>query len=350
MHRPLRILYVGPLWHGGTCLQRLKALQQLGHQVVGVDTQPEPVRKAMARLSYRINCKLFQLGLNAFGPVDLAGANRIILERFHSGEWDILWLDKGLSIERRTLEQVKTKASRCLIAGYSPDDMFGRHNQSRQFLQHLPLYDIYFTTKFYGVEELKNLGCPKVMFIGNAFDPEIHQPMPVNSADKKILGGPVGFIGTYEANRAASLHFLARHNIPVRIWGPGWRKCHLEAKHLQLQKQSLWGEQYSLAINAFDINLCFLRKQNRDFQTTRSIEIPACGAFMLAERTDEHLSLFEEGKEAEFFGSDEELLDKVRYYLAHDDERRSIALAGRERCLKSGYSNQDRLKQMLQEI
>ncbi len=68
---------------------------------------------------------------------------------------------------------------------------------------------------------------------------------------------------------------------------------------------------------------------------------------MLGERTDEHLELFEEGKEAEFFSTNEELLEKVQYYLKHEDERKTIAQNGRERCLRSGYSNHDRIKQML---
>jgi spore maturation protein CgeB len=80
------------------------------------------------------------------------------------------------------------------------------------------------------------------------------------------------------------------------------------------------------------------------------MEIPACGGFMMAERTDEHLSLFEEGKEAVFFTSNEELLEKCKYYLQHDEQRKTIAEAGRKRCEISGYSNKEAIKRMLDEV
>ena len=79
------------------------------------------------------------------------------------------------------------------------------------------------------------------------------------------------------------------------------------------------------------------------------MEVPACGQFLLAERNEEHLQLFREGIEAEFYETREELVKKIDYYLSHDPERETIAAAGRQRCL-AGYSNQDRLKDMLHRL
>ena len=71
---------------------------------------------------------------------------------------------------------------------------------------------------------------------------------------------------------------------------------------------------------------------------------------MLAERTDEHMQLFEEGKEAEFFSSKEELLQKVQYYLQHDTERLAIAKAGYDRCFKDNYTFENRMQGILNNL
>jgi hypothetical protein len=174
--------------------------------------------------------------------------------------------------------------------------------------------------------------------------------VPLAPGEKEKYGGSIGFIGAWEKERADSILALVESGFTVRVWGSGWKNMTARPPGLMLENRYLLGDEYAKGMCAFDINLCFLRKINRDLQTTRSIEIPACGAFMAAERTAEHLALFVEGKEAVFFRSNDELIEKCRYYLDHPEERMRIAAAGRQRCLSAGYSNHDRMKAMLREI
>ena len=185
-------------------------------------------------------------------------------------------------------------------------------------------------------------------FHHNGYDPDTHRPLALSDEERARFGGPVGFVGTWEAARAASIGQLARgRHSGARLGRAAGRSEFQPHPNLRIEPHELLGLDYARALNSFDINLCFLRKLNRDLQTTRSVEIPACGAFMLAERTDEHLALFREGVEAEFFASDDEMIDKTRYYLAHPEARRRIAAAGLERCRIGRYSYHERLLDML---
>jgi len=91
----------------------------------------------------------------------------------------------------------------------------------------------------------------------------------------------------------------------------------------------------------------FLSRLNHDTYTRRCFEIPATGTLMLSEYTPDLATLFEEGVEAEFFRGPQELLDKVRFYMRHEEARRRIGQAGRARLLKDGHEALDRARQVL---
>ena len=116
---------------------------------------------------------------------------------------------------------------------------------------------------------------------------------------------------------------------------------------LRVEGRTLTSAEYVRAIWATDVNLGFLRRQNRDLHTDRSVEIPACGGFLLAERSSEHEELFRGGEEADWFTGEDELVRKVRHWLDRPDERAQVARAGRARCVAGGYAWRDRLGEML---
>ena len=342
----MNILFIGPLSPFGRTYQRKRALEELGCSVTAHSSPPESFfYERKPSLSYRV---LWKVGF----PPDLTRANKAILLKLQNEHFDILWIEKGNAIWPRTLRAAKEVSPTTQIMSYTEDDMFAPHNRSVFYTRGLKFYDVAFTTKSYNCapNELPRLGAKRVMFVDKAFDIHVDRPIPVTLNDVEAFGGDVGFIGTYERERAQSILYLARNGVSVRVWGKGWSKLVGYHPNLLIEGRELYGDDYVKGLCATRINLCFLRKINRDLQTDRTMEIPACGAFMLAERTREHLRLFEEGKEAAYFGSNEELLEKVRYYLNHEDERSAIASAGRERCLDSGYSHHERLKYMLRSI
>jgi hypothetical protein len=341
----MRILYVGSLTQGHTCLQRLQAFKDLGHSLISVNSAPNwEMKNIRPPLYYRVINKII-------GPPDFNQANRQIMHLFRQDKFDILWVDKGLTISGKTLMAIKKIQPSCVSLSYNPDDIMNHITQWKRYISSLSYYDFVITTRKCNIGDFRKLGAQNILCWRFAYDQHTHRPMNLSAEEKKRFGGPVGFIGSYEAQRAESIYFLAELGIQVGVWGDGWEEnCKLSHPNLCIKGPSIYGDDYARAICSFDICLGFLRKRNRDLHTQRTFEIPACGAFMLAERTNEHLELFEEGKEAEFFGNNEELLEKVRFYLAHESERRQVAQAGRERCLRSGYSYHERIKEIMRNI
>lgn len=63
----------------------------------------------------------------------------------------------------------------------------------------------------------------------------------------------------------------------------------------------------------------------------RVLDIMVCGGFVLTNRQPEITEYFGDAQEIVTFGSMEECLDKITYYLEYEEERRAIATAGQRR-------------------
>ena len=66
----------------------------------------------------------------------------------------------------------------------------------------------------------------------------------------------------------------------------------------------------------------------------RDFEVPMSGGFYIVEYMEELEEFFSIGKEIVCYTDEEDLADKIKYYLEHDDERERIRKAGYERCLR----------------
>jgi spore maturation protein CgeB len=130
--------------------------------------------------------------------------------------------------------------------------------------------------------------------------------------------------------RIAPLEALAKR-VPLAVFGNGWERVPKGSPLREVLHPPIFGRRLRTVNASAAVNIAFVAKSNRDEHTMRTFEIPACGGFMLAERTGAHVDLLREDEEAAFFGSVEELVEKAVRYLGDPDARRRIAKAGRLR-------------------
>lgn len=214
----------------------------------------------------------------------------------------------------------------------------------------IPLYDALATTKEWEVEAYKEAGAKQVILTYQGYDSRF-SPRRVRAAERSAFDSDVCFIGHTQRHYAERLQALSSLGIRLRIWGDAWpRYAEKNPWAKALVGQGLWGENYPTALACAKIGLGLLGRHIPETSTTRTFEIPAMGTFLLAERTPLHQELFGEGKEADFFSSDDEMLDKTRFYLTNNETRERIAAAGRARCERSGYSSANLLQKIIDTV
>ncbi len=134
----------------------------------------------------------------------------------------------------------------------------------------------------------------------------------------------------------------------MTIIGPNWHKApEWPALRSAWKGGTTQGDDYAKAIQCARVNIGLLSKGNRDLHTTRSLEIPALGGLLCAERTTEHLELYAEGTEALFWDDVRECANVCRWALDHEEERKRIAVAGQRRSIANEFRNEAVMREIL---
>lgn len=337
----LRILFVGNVEPFQTTVARRDAFLELGQPLEVVDE-----REVLPRhpLHTRLDAStLLTPRVFAF--------NRAILEGVRRFRPSAVWIEKGVYVFPRTIRAIK-RVPGCILVYHNTDDWRGRYWRRRLHWRHLlralPLYDVHITSNLHNVREFREAGFPRVHHMELAASAAMQEPGPISEDERRRLGAAVGFIGHWEPATEQLMLQLLRNAIPLKIYGGGWERARERpALRSACQDRYVWGDEYARAVLAFDINLGIVSNANRSHTATRTFQIPALGGFLLHQRNEVVRRYYEEGIEAEFFASPEELVQKCREYLANPDARRRIAEAGRRRCLESRYFETDRVREVL---
>lgn len=271
-----------------------------------------------------------------------------IIKKVVAAKPDLIFVIKGWLIKPETILEIKKILLRTLVFNFNPDNPFNtwHHGISNSWIRNsIPLYDAYLIWGKFLIEPLQKAGAKRVEYLAFGYDPKLHYPAVVTEKEKSFYGSDVAFVGSWDEEREKWLTGILDYDL--KIWGNAWQKADKKLQE-KWQRKEMTGEEFSKVCNASKIILNFIRKQNGSAHNMRTFETPACGGFVLATGTEEQKEFFAEGKEAEYFGTPEELRQKISFYLKNEESRKKIAEAGREKLLGAGYSYRDRAKRILE--
>ena len=340
----LRLLYFGQATWGSTSLQRYSALEKMFHTCYLVDFRRVFADKNSGRTIF--NSVQGRIG---FGPL-ISLATKILMSEADRFRPDVIWVDGGFLLSKSAIILIKKKY-KCRVVHYTPDSLTAPGTSNRCMANAIGVYDDVVTTKEQDFAIYKKLGARNVIFSFQGYDPAIHRPVKLLPQEKGDFSCDVSFVGQYMKDRAASMLYLLENlDIQLSIYGTGWNDQLVPAKLKVLFRGPAVADDYAKVVSGSKIILGFLNNKVKDTFTTRTFEIPACRGFLLAERTPMHENLLTEGVDAEFFSNQEELLDKVNYYLEHSKARDKISQSGYARITASGFSWAELMNKIIAEL
>jgi spore maturation protein CgeB len=229
---------------------------------------------------------------------------------------------------------------------YLTDDPWNRDQYAPWFLRAVKNYDEVLSTRRANIEDLRALGCGRVGYLPFGFAPHLHFPENATPERLRELASDVVFAGGADRDRIPYMAALASAGFDVGLYGAYWERFP-ETRALARGYKSLAFVREAVA--AAKVALCLVRRANRDGVCMRTFEVPAIGACMLVEKTEEHVELFgPEGHAVIYFDNIPEMIEKTRWLLANEGERQRLKDAAHRLITGGNHTYRHRLLSILE--
>jgi spore maturation protein CgeB len=235
------------------------------------------------------------------------------------------------------------RAMGIVCVNYSTDDPWNPVLRASWHLRVLPEYDAVFTTRRANIGGFTDIGCGEVHYLPFGYD-EWLLCRPARGFD-----GPapdVLFVGGADRDRVAFMTEFLRTGPRVALVGGYWERFPATQPYALGQRGP---EALCTLTAAANVNLCLVRRANRDGHVMRSFEIAALGGCMLAEDTVEHREIFgPDGEAVVYFRNPREAAERARSLLADPAERVRLSAVVRARISRGAHTYRDRLVSILE--
>ena len=235
------------------------------------------------------------------------------------------------------------RAMGILCVNYSTDDPWNPALRAFWHLRGLPEYDAVFTTRRANVSGFADIGCGNVYYLPFAYD----EWLSCCHARSSVAPAPeVLFAGGADRDRVEFMTEFLRTGPRIGLVGGYWERFPAMRPYALGQ----WAPEALCALTAaVKVNLCLVRRANRDGHVMRSFEIAALGGCMLAEDTAEHREIFgADGDAVVYFHTPREAAERARSLLADPAERARLSEAVRVRILGGAHTYRDRLVSIIE--
>lgn len=216
----------------------------------------------------------------------------------------------------------------------------------------VPHYDEIFTLERNSVAYYQQLGCPRVHYLPFCVMPTQYRPVnPERSSRKEISFVGSAYLNRVEYFNEAAPYLATKNTLISGIWWDRLDQYELLASKIKLDNW-MGPEETALTYNASKIVINMHRAHDdKIFNSNntgipaaspnpRTFEICACAVMQLTDEREDLASFYTPGLEIVTYSSPQDMIEKLDYYLHHEQERKEIAMRGMYRTYREHtYAN-----------